>query len=176
MNTRMFQTAVVVRFNCFFCFLLSLFLCAACSSKPPAPPAATGPKAALKVEKPAITQIVQTFNVPIDSAWQLIMDTLHLANRSIKLADPDKHQILLDWVPVQDALCGVNPPSGAMLSCRVQILIRLQSLTDKASAFTVSYLEECFDYKSLNIECPNSNAEKLLFQIAEEMKTALSVR
>lgn len=150
-------------------FLLPLLFITACHKTEKVPePAPAAPE-----QKVPVTQVVQTVNVPAGSAWPLIINTLKNRNLAIKLADPKKGQILTEWVEVQDELCGTVPPTHARLACRVHLVIGLQPITPRASSFSVNYYEECYDRKSLNLECPGSNAEKLLLSVTRDLQRTL---
>jgi hypothetical protein len=150
-------------------FLLPLALTIACHKTEQAPE----PVHAAPEQKLPVTQVVQTVNVSFDSAWPLIISTLKNRNLSIKLADPSKGQILVDWIEVRDELCGSLPRTHAQLSCRVRLVIGLQSISARASSFSVNYYEECYDRKAMNLECPGSNAEKILLSVTEDLKRIL---
>ena len=124
-------------------------------------------------ERPAVTQVISSANLPDQTAWPLVLAALKERNVKIRLADPAREEAISEWIDVKDARCGAYPTSHALLDCRVQFDVRLQSITDRASSVTVSYHEECFDPQLFNLECPGSNAERMLLDLADGVRVML---
>lgn len=122
-----------------------------------------------------ITQVVQTMNLPYHRAWDTLIQIL--AQRGIKtdLADKKKGEIQSEWISIRDRLCGTYPSYNAPLSCRVRYSMKLEPITRKASSFTINYVENCRERQHLNLECPGSNAEKIMMLIVDDIKAAAGI-
>ena len=74
------------------------------------------------------------------------------------------------WHDIVDSHCGVYPPQHAPLDCRVQYNIEVAPLSQLSSSFQISYQERCINLKGRGLRCPDSNAERLMLSIVNELK------
>ena len=123
----------------------------------------------------AITKIVQTVNLPAADNWGAVNDILKQRGIPVAESDTNTGKIVTQWVPIIDSPCGVYPASGAPLSCQVRYTAEIQGLGPVASSFTIEYSEFCTGKEKQPLECPGSNAEKLMIAIVQDLKTLAGV-
>ena len=137
------------------------------SDDPTLPP---GEAPTLQDKQHSIQKISQTLNLTVDETFASVLEVLRLKNVVVIETDKAKGVIKSDWVPMSDSLCGVYPNSKAPLPCDTQYSIEISSITPVASSFTISYVERCTSNSQLFVDCPKSNAEKLLLDIVDTLK------
>ncbi len=132
----------------------------------PAPAAPTRP----------ITEIVQTLNIGMEQTWDSTLAVLNQRGIDTELLYKELGRITTAWVPMEDKMCDLAYSEQAPLSCRTQYSIQLQPLTSQATAVTIRYVEKCIGREELELVCPDSNAERRMVAIIEDLKALVGVK
>jgi hypothetical protein len=144
----------------------------------PTPEAAPIPKEALVTSKQqplAISEISQTMNISSSAAWENVLNVLNRYKIPAVHADRAEGRIDTDWIRVSDTMCGMYGAEGAPLSCEVRFGIKVSPISGVASSFKIRYEEVCRDLPNGTLECPDSNAERLMMAIAADVKAAAGI-
>lgn len=122
-----------------------------------------------KEEKLAIGEVTQTLNVSYAEVFPIIQKVFSDRKIPIKKADSSIGRIISAPVVV------VDRKSSIPLNCEVTLRISAKPYKEKASKITVSYKEQCDDLEMHDFKSAESNAEKLMFSIVEDIKAETGV-
>ena len=135
--------------------------CGDSKSPPPAPKPV--------IELP-ISEVQQNANRDFDSSWARILAGLAQRNIPVQLVNKEIGRIVTAWVPMNDFNCTKVSHDELPLRCRTQYIYAISPIGDTASSTSIRYMEVCQDQGEVIIVCPGSAAEKLLVELAEDLK------
>ena len=157
-------------------FLLGvpLFFC----SCAPTPESAPIPRDALVTEQTqalAISEVSLSMNLPSDTAWANVHAILERQQITISQENRHEGKIETDWKQLTDYLCGAYGTSNAPLECDVRFWFHVTPISGSASSVKIRYEEVCRDVPGGTLECPRSNAERLLLGIARDIEVTAGI-
>lgn len=151
-----------------FVFCLGLFF--SCSGSDDLPPVLE-PLPDRAPPKLPVTEALQLVHLPHHQAWNLIHQVLGARNIRIESSDLTSNSLYTKWEKISDSLCGTRSMNNAPLPCTIRLFATLQPKTKTSTMMHLRYVENCLGQGQSPIECPESNAEKLLMTIVDDVRS-----
>ncbi len=155
--------------------LIFSILLAACTATPDTAPIPRDALVTQKRQDLAISEVSQSMNVASNAAWANLHAILDKYKLRIERKNEREGDIETDWTPITDYLCGAYGRSKAPMNCDVRFWFSVTPISGVSSMVKIRYEEVCQDVPGGKLECPNSNAERLMLAIAADIEAAAGI-
>lgn len=154
-----------MKFNKFIVFFIILIFFSSCSN--------SSSKNSSKQElvSPApIVEIRERINLSLPDAFDMLGILLSRYDLYIPEGLSNTGTFSTTSIKIKDKICKAQFLNKAPVTCDLKFFGTLQSINSGTTSLSLSYRQNCIDQRHIPNVCKNSNAEKLLFKIHNELK------